>query len=392
MTNLAAILLIGFGLTGSPPEVPSRDAIIDRFFASMTMDRDFRTLTVTRSVHPLTWPEGGEMPDESQRPPGFLQETRVVSWYVGERWRDEVVSVERGAENRTINFWDGAWRYSISRSSPSVTRRSPGSLIGSQGIFDGMVGRYPSALNYQHYLREGREVETTLSDGVLTHRFTAPGDNEGTLTMTLIADWEPVFRVREFRMHIARDAEKGLESMLSFIVDEWMNVDGIELPRKARRIDRVFMRGQWHDNQTSFEREEVELLDAGQVDPTLFEMVYTPGQWVSDPDLKLSFQVGSREITVDRVIYELAEPLLAHPGDELQALLATAVTQDKSPPRALLEAMGARAGETFGATITPPPGAGRSWVIVIAATAGCLAGFVALGWIIRRRMLARSGG
>lgn len=394
ITSFAATLVM-LGMSAStPPMIPTPNEIADRFFGSMIAEEDFRTTYTIRFRPMMTWAEGQDPPPEKSRPDGEIQFRTVNSWYLGERCRHDIELIEtmrpgHRAEVNRRHLWDGRYQYDFMKQSLAVSRVAPGAVTGPSavgGLFDQILGRYPIRTDLDGDIRQGRTIETTLVDGLLMHRFSLPEADRTVIT--IVADWEPTFRLREFRMDV--NADQGIRNYGRFIIDEWMELGGRTIPKQARFIGASYNmpnhEGEWVDNYVEYERQELERIDSAGVPDDFFQPNWHVGQRVLDEELKLSFQIGERRIRIDGVVYELAEPLMAHPGDDLKALLASAVKLDSGP--------GGRAPMASMVRVEGPPA--PWWVIVAwAAVAGglmLLGGIVVLQWRRARRKVVAGGG
>lgn len=83
-----------------------------------------------------------------------------------------------------------------------------------------------------------------------------------------------------------------------------------------------------------YTRTSFDWVDAGEVDPELFAVPMPVGTRAYDDRLKLSFEIGGTYLLLDGTMYEVAEPIMEHPGDKLGEWLRDAtpvVPPDESP-------------------------------------------------------------
>lgn len=382
VASISVTLYAGTSVHSAPP---SPDEIAARLKDSMILNVDYRSEVVMRSVRPLVWGNGEPKPEDSSRRPGVWTTREVASVYSADRLRHVVVLTEtppgEGAtpiRSEWIETWDGTACYRATPDWKQITIRdltSSGVLVHEGGLFDMVVGRYPAHTDLFDQIRRGRVIDTTLKDGLLTHRCTSP-DSETTI-LEVVADWYPEFRLREFALSGSGERHPFTNRL---IIDEWARFNGIMLPVRGRVIGAAFglppHDDKWIDNVTYYERRSCDiLLDAASATAhTDCVPRYLDGARVTDTRLNLSFQIGSDVLAVDGVVYKVSAPLNVHPGVHLGDVLRDAVIISRTalPP----------GGSTQRTDSIRP----LAWVAGVGA--GCVTGIVLL-WALRLRRSRR---
>lgn len=231
-------------------------------------------------------------------------------------------------------------------------------------LFDLVAERFPAASHLTDFFPTATILQSTIDiDGKVTCSFHP--ENAPDVIFTIEASTRPVFRLKRILREIRRDGPTPFINRNDFFIDEWMEVDGLDLPKRATlycsELGRARYERNWIRTVTRYERLSCNPLTEAPSD-TLFEIQYAPGMGVYDERLNLSFTVGGTSLHLDGVAYVTTSPLLAHPGDQLAEVLRTARRIEpvaRSPQ----------------ATITPAPQA-NSRAILIAILAALGAGLV----------------
>lgn len=376
-TVLGSALIAAMSFAWSEP--PTAEEVAERFSAALSFPHDFRTRIRMTMLRPLIWDAADDRPADESREPGFISRREVQSAY----WKDklshrivlEEVLLITGQESRNewSEFWTGDTHVRMIENSVQLSDVAPqGGINREAGFFDLLECRYPRSPDWFDQIRRGRVLESTLNGGVLTYRC-IPEEME-TTTITIVADWEPAFRLREFSV----EHEGARPSWNRLVIDEWRDYDGLVLPSKARVLGETLngpgYEGKWYANMSLYERFECERISSTEDLTGELEIRYLTGMRVIDKRLNLSFQVGGDVIALDGVLYRLKEPLMHHPGERLAGLLNDAVIISRAP------------ATTIASPASQSPDGWKPYLIGMAAAAGTA--LVAFGLLRLRRACA----
>lgn len=312
--------------------------------------------------------------DDDPAPPiekwEIQQSVRSVYWK--DRYHQSIASEYRpsalpSSSTRITKAWNGTYGFQLvdGDAGVSISGRATAPDHHQFGfLFDLVAERFPAAAHLTDFLPTATILQSTIDgDGNVTcsfHPENAPG-----VTFTIEAMTKPTFRLKRILREIRRDGPTPFINRNDFIIEEWMEVDGLDLPKRATlycsELGRARYERNWIRTVTRYERLSCNSLTEAPSD-TLFEIQYAPGMGVYDERLNLSFTVGGTSLHLDGVAYVTTSPLLAHPGDQLAEVLRTARRIEpvaRSPQ----------------ATITPAPQA-NSRAILIAILAALGAGLV----------------
>ncbi|QOJ18025.1 MAG: hypothetical protein HRU76_10695 [Phycisphaeraceae bacterium] len=312
--------------------------------------------------------------DDAPAPPPDTWEIQqtFTSTYWKDRYHQSIASEYRptGLPSSTTlitKAWNGTFGFQLvdGDAGVSISGRATAADNHQFGfLFDLVAERFPAASHLTDFFPTATILQSTIdTDGKVTCSFHP--ENAPDVIFTIEASTRPVFRLKRILREIRRDGPTPFINRNDFFIDEWMEVDGLDLPKRATlycsELGRARYERNWIRTVTRYERLSCNSLTEAPSD-TLFEIQYAPGMGVYDERLNLSFTVGGTSLHLDGVAYVTTSPLLAHPGDQLAEVLRTARRIEpvaRSPQ----------------ATITPAPQV-NSRAILIAILAALGAGLV----------------
>lgn len=343
------------------------------------LDRDASFITQLRScTSPLYL-------DDAPIPPADAWEIQqnISSTYWRDCYHQSIASEYRltslpSSSTRITKAWNGSFGFQLVEGDAGVSISGRATAADNHQfgfLFDLVAERFPAATHLTDFFPTATILQSTIdADGTVTCSFRPDGAPD--VTFTIEAMTRPTFRLKRILREIRRDGPTPFINRNDFIIEEWMEVDGLALPKRASlycsELGRAKYEQNWIRTVTRYERLSCHPLTEAPSD-SLFEIQYAPGMGVYDERLNMSFTVGGTSLHVDGVAYVTTSPLLAHPGDQLADVLRTARRIEpvaRSPQ----------------ATITPAPQA-NSRAILIAILAALGAGLVlfALLRMVRHR-------
>lgn len=310
--------------------------------------------------------------------------------------RPEDGSAMPQVKHRQENVWsNGAWVQQIEGEAgvSFYGRARPPDLQHTGFIFGLIDGRFSAGDSLSELVRRGRPVGESVSDGVLEYRFAVVAEDatnvQGRYTLWIQLQPDLAFLGYARELSDAPNGEpdhfdENVFLRTTYRVLEWEPLPGIQIPRVAQIESYGSAKARQKPPplgaRTVYARTSFRRISAADVDRSLFAVDLPNGTPVYDDRYKLSFQVGDRRLVVDGTVYELAEPLMEHPGDRLADLLREA-TPHHARPRSAIEKPGPSGAKS-------PAGSGnllRDRRFILAGLAGAGGALVALAIIRARR-------
>lgn len=364
---------------------------------NVLLARDFET-TFEMRVFPRR-PADDESPVESDDWEQ-LEDFRYVA--VGNKLYVKRLSYQEGDDSKdqgTIqytqeNTWaDGAWTHRVSGYSyvSFFGQAAPPDGFSKGFLFNAMEGRFPSYKTLAQLVREGKALQQSVEDGVLTYRFAQSEALSSSVQHVIRARLEPAFELMSYAIEFARPQAEGSFHQRRYIqttytVLEWQDVGDFRLPKRAQ-LDTVSpqnvgtLEGPPWLWRALYTRQSFREIAEDHIDPDLFTVPLPIGTSVYDDRIMLSFEIGNTYLSLDGTLYQLDEPIMEHPGDRLGEMI-----QNATPPRPPSGASSLPTSVPGSAAVLEPTRSGflRSR-IVLAGLLGVGVAFLTLAFIRARR-------
>lgn len=245
------------------------------------------------------------------------------------------------------NVWaEGAWSHNLEGDNiiEYSAKPSPTDLQYKGFLFNLIESRYPSSRpNLAELVRKGNMLESSVKNGVLTYKFEKNNGTSSRVHYTLQVQLEPSVALLEYTREISKsptleDFHKYIFRKQIYKVLEWQQVGDIKIPKKVEIAHFGSKNPQLRGEQipqtarTIYTRKSFKKITENDVSPEFFTVQLPIGMEVHDKRINLNFTIGKSIIRLDGVVYELAEPVMEHPGDRLGEMIRNAISSTQGIP------------------------------------------------------------
>ena len=255
--------------------------------------------------------------------------------------------------------------------------------------FNLVEGRYPlkgGSVSMADQIRRDTVLSQSFEDGMISHRYSSNMKvrNEVVVrqgVVPTIHSWSLQISKADFIENF--EVELGIGVQIT--VDDWMESDGMRLPKHIWRDARIRENpaertGRWMAGRTIYERTSLKRFDA-DLDPTLLVAPRPPNAQISDEIAGISYTIGDTHLNVQQVPLRLDEPILDDPRERLPELVSRAVVQITTGAAPdfdndeIKNKGGARAGDFIRATLRRHEQSRPQWIREFAADRKWMIGY-----------------